>query len=341
MQPERPLIAMTMGDPAGIGPEICLRAAFDPAALRVCVPVIVGDAALLERVGRRCGLPVPHTRAPLDQWRPRRQLSEAAIVDVQAIDAEEVIPGEVDARCGRAAAQYIEAAVGLALHGEVDGLATAPIHKQALHLAEVPYPGHTEMVAALTGAPRACMMLASEKIVCSFVTTHIGFADVPTQLSTERILDVIELTHDALQRVLGKPPRIAVCGLNPHAGENGLFGRREEERLIAPAVAQAVGRGILAEGPFSPDAVFVPRFREGFDGVVCMYHDQGHIPFKLVAFDIGINLTLGLPIVRTSVDHGTAFDIAWTGKADHGSLVQALLWAAKLSGGRATAQGQT
>ncbi len=178
------------------------------------------------------------------------------------------------------------------------------------------------------------MMLASDPITTSFVTTHIGIADVPTNIPQERILEVIELTADAMQRLRGKSPRIAVCGLNPHAGEHGLFGRQEEERFIEPAIVAARARGFDVEGPLPPDAAFVQSKREQVDAFVCMYHDQGHIPFKMLAFDTGVNITLGLSVIRTSVDHGTAFDIAWQGRASPTSLYQAVRWAARLAGGR-------
>ena len=213
-------------------------------------------------------------------------------------------------------------------------VATAPIHKEALHKAGVPYPGHTEIFADFAGADRACMMLASDEITTSFVTTHIGVADISTSLTEARVLEVIELTVDAMQRLRGQSPKIAVCGLNPHAGEHGLFGRQEEERFIVPAIRHARKMGIDVEGPLPPDAAFVTSKRAQVDAYVCMYHDQGHIPFKMLAFDTGVNITLGLPIIRTSVDHGTAFDIAWTGQANPTSLYQAVRWGARLAAGR-------
>jgi len=178
------------------------------------------------------------------------------------------------------------------------------------------------------------MMLASDEITTSFVTGHIGFVDVTRELNTARILDVIELTAEAMMRLRGQSARILVCGLNPHAGEHGLFGLQEEEKIIGPAVAAARARGINVEGPISPDAAFLPDRRRQIDAFVCMYHDQGHIPFKMLSFDTGVNITLGLPIIRTSVDHGTAFDIAWSGRADAKSMIQAVLWAARLAGAR-------
>jgi len=327
-----PRIAVTMGDAAGVGPELCLRVLREPAALEAAVPLVFGDAALLRHVARACGLAEPEQVIPADEFWRGGTPDGPAVVDLAALDAESVEPGEVQPECGRAAYQYIEAAVRAALDGRVDGIATAPINKEALRAAGVPYPGHTEMLAALTGAGRVCMMLASEELTVSMVTTHIGLKDVPGALSAERVREVIELTAEALAKAGRSAPRLGVCGLNPHAGEHGLFGEREEERFIEPAIQAAREAGIEAEGPIPPDTAFVPERRQGYDAIVCMYHDQGHIPFKMLAFDTGVNITLGLPLVRVSVDHGTAFDIAWTGRARARSMIEAVRWAARLSG---------
>ena len=243
--------------------------------------------------------------------------------------------GEVSAACGRVAYACVEQAIRAALDGRIAGVVTAPVHKQALRRAGVPHPGHTEIFTALTRARRSCMMLYSEVLTVSMATTHVGYADVPRLLSVQRVLDVIELTAEAMRSMRGRAPRLGVCGLNPHAGENGLFGRREEERLVRPAVLRARRRGLAVEGPLSPDAAFALAQRKRFDAIVTLYHDQGHIPFKMLAFDTGVNITLGLPIIRTSVDHGTAFDIAWKGVADPRSLFAAIQAAAGLAAGRA------
>ncbi|MDA2928982.1 4-hydroxythreonine-4-phosphate dehydrogenase PdxA [Acidobacteria bacterium AH-259-O06] len=326
-----PRVAVTMGDPAGIGPELCLRILEDASILAECVPVVFGDAGILSRVAKCCHLPEPSQCTTRAQWEKDHELSRSTVVDCRAVDASAVRPGEVDEACGRAASTYIEASVQAALAGEVAAIATAPIHKEALQLAKVPYPGHTEFLAALTGAKRVCMMLVSDEMIVSFVTTHIGYAEVPRKLTSARIREVIELTAEAVVRLRGKVAKIAVCGLNPHAGEGGLFGFQEEQRLIEPAIEEARAKGIEVVGPLPPDAAFLPERRRQWDALVCMYHDQGHIPFKMLAFDKGVNITLGLPIIRTSVDHGTAFDIAWTGRARPESMVQAVLWAAKLA----------
>jgi len=332
-EPGRPIIAITMGDPAGIGPELALRALAKTDLQEECLPVVFGDASVLSRVAEICRLPQPEQIISLAEWKTNPQPQTVAVIDCGAIDGAVVKPGQVDEACGRAAYTYIETAIHAALRGEVSAVATAPIHKEALNLAQVPFPGHTEIFASLTKAKRACMMLASDEITTSFVTTHIGIADVPTRITQERVLEVIELTADAMQRLRGVSPKIAVCGLNPHAGEHGLFGRQEEERLIAPAIIAAQEKGLTVEGPLPPDAAFVTNKRKTVDAFVCMYHDQGHIPFKMLAFDVGVNITLGLPIIRTSVDHGTAFDIAWTGQATPTSLFQAVRWGARLAGG--------
>ena len=324
----RPGIAISMGDPAGVGPELCLRALADASLRRVCVPIVFGDAGVLARVAEACGLPGP-VRVLTDAA-DVAACDDPAVYDLGAIAAGAVRPGMVDAATGAAAYCYIEAAIEAALAGRVAALCTAPIHKEALRAAGVPFPGHTEMLAAHTNAGRTCMMLTSDVLTCSLVTTHVGHRDVPDALSVERIGAVIDLTADAMRRLRGREPRLIVCGLNPHAGEHGLFGGGEDERIIAPAVAAAAGRGLQVVGPLPPDTAFVADRREQTDAYVCMYHDQGLIPLKMLAFDRAVNVTLGLPIVRTSVDHGTALDIAWQGKANPNSLFEALRLAAKL-----------
>jgi 4-hydroxythreonine-4-phosphate dehydrogenase len=311
-----PRIAVTMGDPAGVGPELCLRLLADERVREICSPIVFGDAGVLVRVARH-----------LD-WPPPR---ESDVFDVKAIDADAVEPGKVCAACGRAAYVSIITALAEAAAGLADAICTAPIHKEALHAAGIPFPGHTEIFADMLKAKRVCMMLTSEAITCSLVTVHVGYREVPGLLTAERILDTIELTAAAMERLRGRKPRLLVCGLNPHAGEHGLFGDREEERIIAPAVEAAKAKGIDVRGPLSPDTAFLPKHRAATDAYVCMYHDQGLIPLKALAFEDAVNVTLGLPVVRTSVDHGTAFDIAWQGQADPSSLFQAVRLAARLA----------
>jgi len=328
----RPRIAVTMGDPAGVGPELCLRALAAAALARQCVPVVFGDAGVLARVAEVCRLAPPEHVLSAEAWPEQAaSLDRPAVVDCQAIDAPSVEPGRVSAACGRAAFAYIDRAIQAALAGQVAAVATAPLHKEALHAAGFHYPGHTEIFAERTGARRVCMMLTSEPLTVSLVTTHVGYHEVCRGLSTARIVEVIELSADAVSRLRGRAARIAVCGLNPHAGEHGLFGLGEEESIIAPAVDQARARGFDVVGPLPPDTAFAPARRRQTDAYVCMYHDQGLIPLKTLAFDAAVNVTLGLPIVRTSVDHGTAMDIAWTGRAGPTSLFEAIRVAVRLA----------
>ncbi len=257
-------------------------------------------------------------------------VKDPTVVHFENIEQYAFTPGQVDARCGEAAFQYITAAINAGLNEMVDAITTAPINKEAMHAAGHKFPGHTEIFAQRMYAARSCMMQYSEIITCTFVTVHVGYAQVPALLTEQRILDVIDLTAEALRRIRGREPKLLVCGLNPHAGEHGLFGDGEEERIIEPAIAAAKQRGFHIEGPVPPDTAFTPARRKEFDAVICMYHDQGHIPVKMIAFDSAVNTTLGLPVIRTSVDHGTAFDIAWQGKANPGSLFAAVRLAAKL-----------
>ena len=310
-----PRIAITMGDPAGVGPELCLRLLADGRVREFCVPIVFGDARILDRVAKQLGWSLP----------------SGEVIDLKAIDADSFEPGRVSAACGAAAYRYFTFAIDEALAGRVDAIATAPINKESLHAAGFPFPGHTEILATRTNAERSCMMLTSPEITCSLVTVHVGYREVPALLTTERILDTIELTAAAMERIRGKKPRLLVCGLNPHAGEHGLFGDREEERFIVPAIEAARNKGIDVDGPLPPDTAFLPKYRKATDAYICMYHDQGLIPLKALAFEEAVNVTLGLPIVRTSVDHGTAFDIAWQGIADVSSLIHAVRLAAKLA----------
>ncbi len=326
-----------MGDPAGVGPELCLRVLADAAVAGICTPIVFGDREILSRAARACGLSAPANVIAQDQWvEVRSRISDPSVLHIESLkDADKVDPGNVSPETGRAAYAFIESALDAALAGEVDAVCTGPIHKEVLNAAGVEFPGHTEIFALRTGAKRSCMMLTSESITCSLVTCHTGLRDVPGQLSVQRVLDTIELSHKAMIQLRGRPPRIVVCGLNPHAGEHGLFGDREEERFIVPAIASARSQGIDVEGPLPPDTAFVPARRNEADCYVCMYHDQGLIPLKALAFDTAVNVTLGLPIVRTSVDHGTALDIAWQGKADVTSMMHAVRLAARLATSRA------
>ena len=327
---KRPTIGITMGDPAGVGPELCLCILRNSRVLRQCVPVVFADAKVLKRVAQICRMTFTAKVVPLEMWRREPYAKHPLVVDCCSLHGTGFRPGRIQEACGRAAYAYIEVGVEAAMRGWTAAVVTAPIHKESMRLAGIPHPGHTEILAELTGTDRVCMMLASDEITVSLVTTHTPYGDVTAQISKARILEVIRLTVDAMRRIGNTRPRITVCALNPHAGEHGLFGD-EEQSLVEPAVRAARKAGFCVTGPLPPDTAFIPRQRQVTDAYVVMYHDQGLIPFKMLAFDKGVNITLGLPIVRTSVDHGTAFDIAWKGKASPNSLIQAILWAVKLA----------
>ena len=340
MQPSsttrRPRIAITMGDPAGVGPELCLKLLNEPAITQICTPLIFGDAAVLAACAEKLGIPCPAmVISAKESDYEIGGVQEPSIIDFGAITLDQFTPGAINAATGAASYLYINRAIDAALAGQVAGVTTLPINKEALSLAGINFPGHTEIFASRTNAERSCMMQYSDEITCTFVTTHVGYHEVPKLLTRERILDVIRLTHDALLRIRGRRPKLLVCGLNPHAGEHGLFGEREEERIIAPAIEAARAEGIDLEGPLPPDTAFIASKRTTTDATVCMYHDQGHIPVKALAFDSAVNTTLGLPMIRTSVDHGTALDIAWRGEASTGSLNAAVRLAVKLASDRA------
>ncbi len=327
-----PRIAITMGDPAGVGPEICLHLLANKAIHAVCTPIIFGDAGILARCADHLGLAAPKRILSEAEWPElAAAVDEPAVLDVRGFDSEGFMPGVISAATGAAAYRYVEKSIEAALAGQVAAVSTAPLNKEAMHAAGIKFPGHTEIFATKMNAARSCMLQYSEEVRASFVTVHCGYAEVPGLLTVERILDVIELTAEAMQRLRNPRPKLGVLGLNPHAGEHGLFGNREEENIIIPAMELARAKGIDLEGPFPPDTAFLPERRKNTDAFICMYHDQGHIPLKALAFDVAVNTTLGLPMVRTSVDHGTACDIAWQGKASPNSLFEAVKMAAKLS----------
>ena len=304
-------IAVTQGDPAGVGPELCLRLLQEDSAHDY---QIIGCAKLLKRVADHTGLP----------FHPDR------IIDLPLEANESIQPGQLSADAGRHSFQCLDAAVESCLEGKHRAVVTNPINKESWHLAGIDYPGHTEYLVEKTKTNEHAMMLTSEEITCSLVTTHVALIEVPQLLTPERILEVIRLTHQAMKQIRDREPRLVMPGLNPHAGENGLFGKEEIE-ILQPTLEQARLEGIQIDGPVSPDTAFTSFVRQNTDAYVCLYHDQGLIPLKTLAFDIGVNITLGLPIVRTSVDHGTAFDIAWQGKASSRSLHEAIALARKLS----------
>jgi 4-phospho-D-threonate 3-dehydrogenase / 4-phospho-D-erythronate 3-dehydrogenase len=313
----RPVVAITMGDPSGVGPEIVVKCLARPEAHELCRPLVIGDGARLARAATICGL----------------DASAIECVDLHLVP-DDLPFGQLSAVAGEAAFRYLERAIALALAGEVQAICTAPINKAALQLAGHRYPGHTEILAALTNTPEVSMLLSAPGLRVVHCTTHIGLLDAIARIEPSLVERTIRRGHEALVRWGIASPRIAVCGINPHAGEDGLFGRGEEAEKIAPAVAAVRASGIDAVGPLPADTLFFRAVRGDFDLVVAMYHDQGHGPIKVLGLDAGVNVTLGLPIVRTSVDHGTAFDIAGTGTADDRSLLEALRQAAALSGGR-------
>lgn len=324
-----PLIAVTMGDPAGIGPEIIAKAFASPEFHGENRCLVVGDAVIMQRTARLLDLPLRVNAIE----EPEDAAFEPGTVDVlSGTDLPEDLPfGELDARAGDAAFRYVEQAVELANAGRVAAIATAPLNKEAMHLAGHKYPGHTEILAGLTRTKDYAMMLVTDELKVIHVSTHVSLREAIERARPERELAVIRLAHESLRKLGVEKPRVAVAGLNPHAGENGLFGTEDVEQ-IAPAVAAAVDEGIDASGPHPPDTVMMRARTGAFDIVVVQYHDQGHIPIKLMGFDTGVNVTVGLPFFRTSVDHGTAFDIAGTGTAEPESLRAALDLARKLAG---------
>jgi 4-hydroxythreonine-4-phosphate dehydrogenase len=321
-----PKIAVTTGDPAGIGPEVCLHLLQNEGIAAQCVPIIFGDKMVLEQAADQCDLLKPQKYIT--------GLSEAdgpCVLDMSAIGLDEFETGTVNAATGRAGFVYVENAIDAALGGQVAGVTTGPLNKEALRAAGISFPGHTEIFAEKTHTQNFCMMQYSAEVRCVFATTHVPYSEVPALLTKERILDVLELGAQAMRRIgciSGHEPKIGVLGLNPHAGEHGLFGE-EEEQVIIPAIEAARAKGFDVEGPIPPDTAFIPAKRRATDFFVCMYHDQGHIPLKALAFDNAVNTTLGLPIIRTSVDHGTALDIAGQGKAKPNSLFEAVKLALK------------
>ncbi len=328
-----PRIAITMGDPAGVGPEVCLHLLANAAIAAECTPIVFGDAAVLRACAAQCGLTFTAPVLAHGDWsRDFATVTRPSVLDLGVIALDHFTPGAINAATGAAGYTYVNRAIDAALAGQVASVSTGPLNKEAMHLAGIQFPGHTEIFAARTGAEHWCMMQYSEEITCTFVTVHVGYREVPALLTQERILEVIELTAAGLRRIRGRAPKIVVCGLNPHAGEHGLFGDREEERIIIPAIEAARAQGHDVEGPLPPDTAFLPWKRKTTDAFVCMYHDQGHIPVKALAFDCAVNTTLGLPIIRTSVDHGTALDIAWQGKVNPSSLYHAVRLAVRLAG---------
>ncbi len=318
-------LGITIGDANGVGPEILLKAAH---AGELRFPFVAfGDLAVLERVNRELGYGVPLRRATHPADHVKGVLN---VIDSGLLAAGDVRPGEITAVSGAAAREYVIAATRAALDGSIAAIVTLPMNKEATRLSDSAFTGHTELIASLCGVRDATIMLASEQLMVTHVSTHCSLRQAIERVERGRVARIIELTWNAVARL--KPaPRIAVAGLNPHAGEHGLFGTEEAQHIV-PAIEWARAKGMAVEGPVPPDTVFFLAVRrQRFDAVIAMYHDQGHIPLKLLDFEGGVNIALGLPIIRTSVDHGTAFDIAWKGVASTRSLVAALEFAARLA----------
>lgn len=333
-----PRIAITMGDPAGVGPEICARVLENASLMDWCIPIVFGDAAVLVDAAACAGVHFAPRIVPRVDWeRCADSLSQPTVVDFGLLMPCDFERGAIRLECGRASLAYLHAAIEAAMSGRIEAITTGPIHKESIHLAGSPHIGHTEILAEATQTDRYLMMLTAPEITCSLVTAHIGLTEAAAALTTEKIVMAMELTIEAMQKMRGIIPRMTVCGLNPHAGEGGLLGNGEEEQIILPAIENLRNRGFEVAGPLPPDTAFLPARRAKTDAYICMYHDQGLIPLKMLAFDKAINITLGLPILRTSVDHGTAFDIAWKGIASDSSMIEAILMAAKLSSNRSAA----
>lgn len=318
-------IVISIGDPSGVGAEVTLRAAAELPARRRAGLIVIGDQAVLERARKVCDLDLPFV-----QWdQPEKPAKALALRHVPC----EGLPtqfGVLSPNCGEAAFRYIKTAVEMVQSGAAAGMVTAPINKEALNAAGHHHDGHTGLLAHLTGQSGAWMLLASERLNVIHVSTHVALRDAITRATPDRILQTIRMGHAHFRRMGIASPRIAVAGINPHCGESGLFGQ-EDDAQVVPAVAAARAEGIDVQGPVSADTVFHRAYDGAFDLVVAQYHDQGHIPIKLVAFDTAVNVSLGLPIDRSSVDHGTAFDIAGTGKANHANMICAIDYALRLA----------
>ena len=326
---EEVIVGITMGDPSGIGPEIILKS-FENEGIRKSRVVVIGDYKVMMKA---------FILLNIKSFRLNRVLNISDcifsqellnVLDLGLITLDELHPGEVQAISGSAAFECIKRAVELVKNKEIDSIATAPLNKEALHLAGHNYPGHTEILATLSDTEDYAMLLYDKKLSVIHVSTHVSLLEAVTGLRRERIEKVIELADGAMRKLCSSAPRIAVAGINPHAGENGLFGDEELKEII-PAVVNMKEKGINVVGPIPPDTVFLQAINGKYDVVIAMYHDQGHIPLKLLGFNSGVNITVGLPFIRTSVDHGTAFEIAWKGKASEESMVEAIRLAIKLA----------
>jgi len=343
MSDRRPKIGITMGDPSGIGPEVCIKALAKKEIYHICRPIVIGDAGVMIKAAGRADQKIrinPITEVEEAKF----EFGSIDVLDMKSIDISKHVYGKVSAEAGRAAFLAIEKVIGLALEKRLDATVTAPINKEAVNLAGYHFAGHTEIYAHYTKTSNYSMMLAEGNLRVIHVSTHVSLRKACDLVLKGRVLEVIELAHKACRELGMNEPRIGVAGLNPHAGENGMFGTEEQEEII-PAVMEAVAKGINADGPVPADTIFSKARGGIYDIVVAMYHDQGHIPLKLTGFEWnadesrwesvnGVNITLGLPIIRTSVDHGTAFDIAGLGIASEKSMITAIEYAVKMAENR-------
>lgn len=319
---KRPILAITIGDPAGIGPEIVVKALQHEMIYERCRPLVIGDQRILARAAA-WSAQTPIFDVVDEPDAGRYAPGTITLIDLANADPAEIPPGQLAAQAGRAAVEYVFRACDLTMAGQTDAVVTAPLNKEAMHMAGYQYAGHTELLTERTGAEKVSMLLTGPKMRVVHVSTHVSLAEAIRRITPERVGEVIDLAYHSCRALGVTEPRIAVAGLNPHAGEGGIFGQ-EEIRAIQPAIDAARARGLQVSDPQPPDTVFLRTVKGEFDIVVAMYHDQGHIPMKLLAFDSGVNVSMGLPIIRTSVDHGTAFDIAGTGKASEESLLAAV-----------------
>lgn len=328
----KPIIAITMGDAAGIGPEIIVKALSHRDVYETCKPIVIGDTAVLKRAAKLCGLDKLAIRSVTGVKDSLFQQGSIDCIDLKLLP-DEVPFGQLSAAAGNAAFHYIAKAVELGKAGEVQAICTAPLNKEALHKGGHLYPGHTEILAKLTDTEDFSMMLSTDKLKVIHLTTHVGLIKAVELITPERTYNVLKLADQVLRAAGNDHPRIALCGINPHAGEGGLFGNGEEEEKLLPAVKKAQAEGMSVFGPAPADTLFYRAMRGDFDIVVACYHDQGHTPVKVLGIEEGVNITVGLKggIIRTSVDHGTAFDIAGKGIADERSLLAALRSAVELA----------
>jgi len=326
---ELPILAITMGDGAGVGPEIIVKALSDKIIYETSKTFVIGDIKRLEKVKGILNSPL-ELRAIKSINEARFEYGTIDCLDL-ALLPDDLPFGEINPIAGDAAFQYLEKAIELANSGKINGIVTAPLNKEALHKGGHMYPGHTEILADLTNTQEYAMMLSAPNLKVIHVTTHIGLIDAIKKITPERVYTVIKLSDQTLKKAGYTNPKIAVCGINPHAGENGLFGYGEEEEKLVPAIEKAKSEGLNVYGPLPADTVFFRAIRGDFDIVVAQYHDQGHGPIKVLGLEAGVNITVGLPIIRTSVDHGTAFDIAGKGIADDLSLKEAIRQAIELA----------